>query len=87
LAVLFLKFRHVGLQLLVLLQSLGVLAGSQGQTQHYCHGKYRPNVFVCHTSSFIDKNIEFKLEQPIAGRGDWASVMEFARSRKPDKPA
>src|SRR5258708_7316307 len=46
LAVLFLKFRHVGLQLLVLLQSFCVFAGSQRQTQHNRHSKSRPSVFV-----------------------------------------
>src|SRR6266536_2520865 len=49
LAVLFLKFRHLGLQLLVLLQSFCVFAGSQRQTQNDRHTKCRPNVFACHT--------------------------------------
>jgi hypothetical protein len=55
LAVLFLKFRDLGLQFFVLLQSFCVLAGSQGQTQRYRHGKSRPSVFSPHTSSFVDK--------------------------------
>src|SRR2546426_500136 len=39
LAVLFLKFRHLGLQLLVLLQSFCVFAGRQRQTQNDRHTK------------------------------------------------
>jgi hypothetical protein len=60
LAVLFLKVRHMGLQLLVLLQGFCVLAGSQGQTQHYRHGKSRPSVFARHSSSFLHKNLNRK---------------------------
>src|ERR1700674_5859004 len=60
LAVLFLKVRHMGLQLLVLLQGFCVLAGSQGQTQHYRHGKSRPTVFARHSSSFLHKNLNRK---------------------------
>jgi hypothetical protein len=57
LAVIFLKFRHPGLQLLVFLQGLCVLAGSQGQTQHYCQSEPHPSIFARHTSSFVDKNL------------------------------
>jgi len=57
LAVLFLKFRYLGLQLLVLLQSFCVFAGSQGQTQHYRHSKARQGVFARHASSFLHKNL------------------------------
>jgi hypothetical protein len=69
LPVLFLKLRYLGFQLLVLLLSFYVLAGSQGQTQCDCHGKHRPNVFARHTSSFADKNLKSNLDQPICG---WA---------------
>jgi hypothetical protein len=66
LAVLFLKFRHLGLQFLVLLQSFCVLAGSQGQTQHYRDSKVRPSVFVS-CVILLPQEFEPQLEQPIAG--------------------
>src|SRR6266513_121734 len=58
--VLFLKFRHMGLQLLVLLLGFSVVAGRQGQTEHYCHSKSRPSVFARHTSSFPHKYLNRK---------------------------
>src|SRR6266403_2367657 len=60
LAILFLKFRHMGLQLLVLLQGFCVLAGSHGQTQYYRHSKSRPSVFARHASSFLHKDLNRK---------------------------
>jgi len=60
LAILFLKFRHMGLQLLVLLLGFSVVAGRQGQTEHYCHSKSRPSVFARHTSSFLHKYLNRK---------------------------
>ena len=62
LPVLFLKFRHAGLQLLVLLQRFRVLAGSQGQAQHYRHGKSRPSVFARHASIHPAQEFESQLE-------------------------
>jgi hypothetical protein len=67
LAVLFLKLRHLGLQLLVLLERFCVLAGSQAQTQHYRHSKFRPSVFAYHASSLLSQEFEPQLEQAIAG--------------------
>jgi hypothetical protein len=67
LAVLSLKFRDLCLQLLVLLQSFCVLAGSQGRTQHYRRSKSHPSVFACHASSLPSEEFTLQLEQPIAG--------------------
>jgi hypothetical protein len=61
LAVLFLEFGHLSLQLLVLLQGFCVLAGNQGQTQQHHRSQSRPSVFVRHASSFIDKNVDKNL--------------------------
>src|SRR5882724_7704399 len=68
LAVLFLKFRHAGLQLLVLLQGFCVLAGGQGQTQQYRRGKSRPSVSTRHASSILHKNLNRSWNM-IAGEG------------------
>jgi hypothetical protein len=88
LSVLFLQLRHLGLQLLVLLQGFCVLAGSQEQTQHYRRAKSRPSVFVRHASSFLHENLNCdRNNQQRVRRGDAASnsdsLMEFLRWRKP----
>jgi hypothetical protein len=67
LAVLSLKFHHLCLQSLVLLQSFCVLASSQGQTQHYRHSKSHPSVFARQASSLPPDEFELQLEHPIAG--------------------
>src|SRR5882724_6781080 len=92
LAVLFLKFRHLGLQLLVLLQGFCVFAGSQRQTQHDCYSKSRPSIFAYHTSPSFDENLNcnWTTDSGLGGKktaGTAPSVMEFSRSRKPDKPS
>jgi hypothetical protein len=54
LAILPLKIRHVGPQLLVLLQGLGVLAGSQGQSQQCRQSECYPRVLAGHGSSLYE---------------------------------
>jgi hypothetical protein len=53
LPVLSLKFRYLGLQLLVLLRGFRVRTASEEKTQHNCYSKVRPAIFPRHASFFL----------------------------------